>query len=620
MERCYNRCGMSTRFSKAYLLVPVVYVGVIFGLLFLQFSGGERFTRSVGPLWLRATRDVTSDSGEPTVRGLTIEFNGLRFDFAEENGLIVETDDDILELPIRGFTQAEAGFIVEFEDGYVVEFVASEDPVTELQIRVQIPDSASGIRDVALPFEFTGTTLPETSGRATFVSVNRGSEQYYLTAPPDALIDSVNEKVIIQPAASNRAIRYVEASAGNPQAVLEWFADGAYELTATEYSQTIGRFVDRAYAGWASGRYTSSSLTWSSGSGTSEFSEAALTAYLAEAWRRNEYDRAYAEMRRAADLHSEELTLLSSTFLGDLRDVRERFLTQDAATAAVIQAEISAGQTMFFRRPNLYLFAADRGGEELYGNLLQYTQNLDLRAFDVTTAVWALANHILADHPEVRSREVSARFVELINTHLLGSIVRNGDLFFLQSAPGQIDVELSGVAGAAIAAYGEESDNPAFVTVGRNLVRSVLSLSDQNGMLPASLVVRGESVEEADGGIPPENLYPYLADNPNYPHEISLYDEAGPGTWVWTTVDVTPVVVSQTEWRFRLEYPRLRTHYLIIQGVPEFSRLELFGQTWRNAPDFEIYSKGRHYNPDSETLMIKYYDDSVRRDVAIFIP
>ncbi|TFH04731.1 MAG: hypothetical protein E4H09_03170 [Spirochaetales bacterium] len=66
-----------------------------------------------------------------------------------------------------------------------------------------------------------------------------------------------------------------------------------------------------------------------------------------------------------------------------------------------------------------------------------------------------------------------------------------------------------------------------------------------------------------------------------------------------------------------LEYPRLRTHFLLFQGVPEFRQMELFGQTWRDAPDFEIYSKGRHYKGETNTLMIKYYDDSTRRDIAI---
>ena len=611
---------MSTRFSKSYLLVPVVYVGVIFGLLFLQFSGGERLTRSIGPLWLRATRDVTSDSGEPTVRGLSVEFNGLLFDFGDDGGVIVETADDITEVPVRGFVQTEDGFRVDFDNDFVVRFAASEDPVTELQVRLEIPESAGSVREVALPFRFTGATVPETVGRASFITVSSEGRQYYLTAPPDALIDSANGKIILQPQASNRAIRYVEASTGNPQAVLSWFANGAHDVTPAEYESAVGRFVDAAYAGWLRGRYNSSTLSWEGRGGTAEFTEQALTAFLAEAWRRDEYDRAYAEMRRATDLHPRELGLLSSAFLGNLREVRARFLERDAATAAEIQAEVASGSPTVFRRPDLYLFAADRAGGTIYEDLLRFTEVVDLRAVDVTTAVGMLGNYLLSEHPEGRSRSAGARFAQLVNTHILGSIVRAGDLFFLQSAPGQIDVRLSAVAGVALAAVGDETSDGTLTAVGRNLVLSVLSLADRYGMLPASLVVRGESIEQDDGTIPPETIYRYVANNPWYPHQVSLYDKAGPGAWVWTAADVTPVTLTATEWRFRLEYPRLRTHYLILQGVPDFARLELFGQTWRNAPDFEIYSKGRHYNEQTETLMIKYYDDSVRRDVAIFFP
>ncbi|MFW5688879.1 MAG: hypothetical protein ACOC1U_04830, partial [Spirochaetota bacterium] len=126
------------------------------------------------------------------------------------------------------------------------------------------------------------------------------------------------------------------------------------------------------------------------------------------------------------------------------------------------------------------------------------------------------------------------------------------------------------------------------------------------------------TVETSDGVVPPEALYPLLAEAPAYPRQVSLYEEVGSGHWVWTIVPVTPVRLTEGEWRFELTYPRLRTFFLTFQGIPEFTRMELFGQTWRNAPDFEIYSKGRHYNDETDTLMIKYYDDSVRREVVVF--
>ena len=115
-----------------------------------------------------------------------------------------------------------------------------------------------------------------------------------------------------------------------------------------------------------------------------------------------------------------------------------------------------------------------------------------------------------------------------MNTHLLGSIVRSGELFFLQSAPGQIDVRLSAIAGVALIESAAALGNDALTAVGRNLVLSVLSLSDRYGMLPASLVVRGESIEQDDGLIPPETIYPFVAENPAYPHQVSLYG-AAPG-------------------------------------------------------------------------------------------
>ena len=618
---------MSTRFNKAYLLVPVVYIGVIFGLLFLQFSGGERFSRTVGPLSLRATRNATSEEGEPTVRELNIEFSGLAFDFDDESGMVVRTVDQLMEIPVHGFTQIDDGFVVEFAGGFLLSFAAAEDPVPEVQLTLTVPElvtlgesvlEPSRITEISIPFRFVGKAVPDSSERASFVTVTGRDANYFFTAPPGALIDPVNEKILLKPVASGRTIRYVEAVAGNPSTVLGWFADGAYGVTAAEYDRAVDQFVNKAYAGWTSGRYNASSLTWDGPGGFAEFSESTLVAYLAEAWRRDDYDRAFAEMRRATDLHPESLGLLSSGYLGNLEEVYAGLTTLDAATVENIRSDLDEERSTVFRMPDLFLFAADRGDAGLYDELVDFARRVGLRSVDVTTAVGMLRNHVLLQHPDDSARRATARFTELVDTLLLGSIIQAEGRFFLQSAPGQIDVALSAVAGKAIAEFGAQQDQPTLVTIGRNLVGSALETADEFGMLPASLVVRGNSVEADDGFIAPEEIYPVIADNPNYPREISLAEEAGAGTWAWTVVGFTPTRITETEWRITLAYPRLRTYFLMISGVSEFDRLELFGQTWRNAPDFEIYSKGRNYDPDIETLMIKYYDDSVQRDLVIY--
>jgi hypothetical protein len=193
----------------------------------------------------------------------------------------------------------------------------------------------------------------------------------------------------------------------------------------------------------------------------------------------------------------------------------------------------------------------------------------------------------------------------------------------LQTSPGQINLYQSVLAGRAleqvgVRGQGAVADNPLAITVGRNLMGSALALAGPYGTLPASLIIRGEGIEASTSRFPPERIYPHLAASRAYPEMTSFYAQLGSGHWSWTVVPFESIELDEEQWRFVMEYPRLRTHYLIFFGIPNFDRMTLFGQTWRDAPDFEVYSKGRHYDSASDTLMIKYYDDSVRREIILY--
>ncbi|MFW6288761.1 MAG: hypothetical protein ACOC2Q_03175 [Spirochaetota bacterium] len=607
-----------TQSSRAYVLVPIIYLGVIFGLLFLQFSGGERFSRSVGPLSLQATRGVASDDGTPTIRELGLSFDGLHFQFGEGSGLIVETTSNVSDMEIVGYSTNDDGFELRFDNDYRLSFVVTTDPARELQLRLELPEEREGVREISIPFGFDGVPTDDQSERSSFITVASEGQDYYFTTPPNAEIDLANRKIVVRPEAADQAIRYVVATEGDPTRVVRWFDDESLTVGDTEYAATIDAWIDRAYLGWSDGRYNSTRLTWDGPGGFASFGELALTAYLAEAWSRDEYERAFAEMRRASDLHPEELSLLSAPFLGNLDEIREQTLGEDRIRAETIAEQLDSGDTTIFRQDGLFPFAANRGGEELYTRLIEFTAGVDLRALDLVSAIGLLRNLFLEPLPDDRAESLSLRAVDLIQIQLLGSIVRTEAGFFVQTSPGQIDLYQTAVAGAVLEAFGASRNDRTMSTIGRNLVVSVLGQADPNAMVPSTLLVRGETVETADGAVTPERLYPLLTETRSYPHLVSLYEEAGSGHWIWTNVTASPVRIAESEWRFALSYPRLRTHYVLLQGIPEFTRMELFGQTWRDAPDFEIYSKGRHYDEQTNTLMIKYYDDSTSREIVLF--
>ena len=315
-----------TKSGRAYFLVPIVYIGVIFGLLFLQFSGGERFTRSVGPLTLNATRGAAGDDGTPEVRELTVSFDGISFSFAEDTGLIVETANDVTDMRAIGYDVLDDGFEIEFEGGYALSLLIAADPTRELQLRLELPDQPEGLREVSIPFDHAGTPIDAETARTSFVTLGIGDDEYYFTAPPRASIDLENRKIVLDPKPPNRhSLR--RGHRRRPGAgSCGWFEDDAL---ADRLRRVLSgdRLVGRsAYDGWESGRYNATRLTWDGPGSFANFSEEALAAYLAEAWARDEYDRAFTEMRRATDLHADELSLLSAPFLGNLDEIRGRFI------------------------------------------------------------------------------------------------------------------------------------------------------------------------------------------------------------------------------------------------------------------------------------------------------
>lgn len=609
---------MYSRVSRAYIFVPAVYVVVILSLLLLQFAGGERVTRSVGQLVLQATRGTSGDVGAAGVTAVDLSFNGLRFSISEDAGILVVTDGQQRSLSVNRYDATETGFTLELADGYELAAVTTTRPIAELQLRISAPDSEVTVDEVLIPFTLgSGSSFDETA-TTSFALVSAEAGEFYLTVPPGAAIDVADGLIRISAAALGDAVRYVEAIEGDPAQVRAWFEDAATAVSDAQIQTAITAFSEAAYRGWESGRYNQADLTWDQPEAAAVFSERALAAYLAEAWERGTYDRAFAEMRRAVDLHPDELSLLSSVYLGGLQEAHRNQLQQDTVRAERVADRATAGDFTVFREPTLLRFAATRGSEELYSSVLALLEAVDPRALDPESLVGLGANLFLTQTPDGRAAEAATRLTTLIQQSILALIVRTTEGYFLQTSPGQIDVRQSLAAGRVLESIGMETGEALVLRAGRNLVMSVLAQADVNGVLPSALLLRGESAEPSGGGLPPEAVYELLDPAPAYPRVRSLYRQLGSGHWLFTAVPVQIAQLNESQWEFIIEYPRLRTHYLTFFGIPGFSQMELFGQIWRNAPDFEIYSKGRHYEAETDTLLIKYYDDSVRGRIVLF--
>ena len=629
---------MHTRVGGRYLLIPLLYVSVIVFLLFLQFSGTTSISFSIDDLSFTGVVDEEQEQAPRSdITAAEVTFQGIAFSFGEAGTASLRTadGDEIPLTPYRynledkriilflrlaeGSESALEGPAADVAPLATVEYqIAGDESELLITAEVNAVEGTEQVVSLEIPF-----SLQEDAQRVTpqgapddTLAVNVGeSLTYFVSLPAQATVDQ--SRIVVPAGFGAQTVRYARLTEERLDVVATAFSTMERAVPDDLYTGEINSYFDQAYRDWGNRRYNGGTGTWLMRGASPRFSEPILTAYLAEAWRRNDYTVAFNQMRRAADLHPREVGLLSAVFLGNLRDVTDRFLSADQATADRIESQVGSRDPTVFERDDLLPFTALRGSESLYRSTLEFASYVDFQQVSLRTAIGMLKNYVDVDHITNESETILSRFRPIIEERIYPEIIQTDRGFFLETAQGEVDVALSIQAGHLLNLQGGREEDGRMVMIGRNLVLSGLGLADQFGFLPETLYISNGGVQSSTGSFGPERLYTTLVDNPNYPRMISLYEELGSGSFVWTAANFTSVDIGEQEYRFELSYPRNRTHYILMQGIPPFNSMNLFGRVWRNDPFFEAYIKGRHYEAATETLMIKYTDNSVEEEIIL---
>ncbi|MFW5695765.1 MAG: hypothetical protein ACOCYB_11395 [Alkalispirochaeta sp.] len=611
---------MHTRKVRRYVIVPFVYLAAIFGLLYLQFSGTLTVRHTVGDLRFSGTLVPGADETSRRITAARAEYEGLIFEFSEDNPIIIAQDDgEDLRLHPEEFELDGEQLHVYLSDGSAVRFEVITTEPPELHVLPMRTRDWPEEGQLLLPYRVSSEARSEQSdsdGPETR-AIAFEDRQFFLSTPPRTVFDAQQQRMILPLSTSTQMVRYAEVTTDREDVIESAFGDGGNQISSAAYDNAVDEYIETAYESWGGSRFNGGSGTWDIRDRAPRFSEEILTAYLAEAWDRNEYTTAFNQMRRAADIHPEQVGFKSSVFLGNLRTVTSRFLSQDRQRTDSLSSRIQSDDATIFREEDLVEFAALRGSEDLYRELIQFVEEVDFRTVDLPSAVGMLSAAVSQPHPSEAISDATERFSAIVDDRILPSVRQFEDYFFIETAQSEVDVYWSIRAGQLLLEIGRVQGNQLYRTVGRNLVLSGLELADEDGFLPEFLFFGDSGLQSREGSFGPERLYPHLTDNPSYPRLISLYDSLGAGSFIWTVADFTDISIGDEQYQFTLRYPEDRTHYILMQGIPSFESMQLFGLQWRNDPQFESYIKGRHYESSSNTLMIKYTDDSTEEDIIL---
>ncbi|MFO8041969.1 MAG: hypothetical protein R6U25_02095 [Alkalispirochaeta sp.] len=611
---------MHTRKVRRYFIVPIVYLAAIFGLLYLQFSGTLSVRHTIGDLRFSGTLVAGADETSREVTAIRVEYEGLVFEFSEDDPIIIAQDDgEDLRLQPQEFEIEDQQLMVFLSDGSAVRFEVITTEPPELHVLPMGTREWPDEGQVLLPYRMSSAarTGDSENGSPENQRIFFDDREFFLSTPPRTVFDTQQELMILPLSGSTQMVRYAEVTTEREDVIEAAFGDGQNQISTAAYENALDEYIETGYQSWGGTRFNGGSGTWEMRDRAPRFSEEILTAYLAEAWERNDYTSAFNQMRRAADIHPEQVGFKSSVFLGNLRTVTSRFMSQDRQRTASLNSRIQSDDATVFREEDLIQFAAHRGSEDLYRSLIQFVQEVDIRTADTPSAIGMLSAAVDQEHPSDEITEATERFFALVEDRILPSVRQFEEFFFVETAQAEVDVYWSVRAGQLLLEVGRLQGNQLYRTVGRNLVLSGLQLADADGFLPELLFFGDSGLQGREGSFGPERLYPHITENPSYPRMISLYDSLGAGSFIWTVADFSEVSISDDQFQFTLSYPENRTHYIIMHGIPQFQSMQLFGLQWRNDPQFESYIKGRHYDSATNTLMIKYTDDSTEEEIIL---
>ncbi|MDR0456573.1 MAG: hypothetical protein LBH20_07835 [Treponema sp.] len=581
----------------------------------MQFTRGGNFSRKIGDILIngRYSSETNISSERQLLDGGTnVSFGGLEFRLAPKNKNTADTGFCLIDsqggrqqIFPEYITFAENGAAFILPGGTEISFTShhsgettgeKQDSTPEFKISGKFSGDVSAVE---IPFRTQHSSIIRDNGNNTLTILYNGS-RYQFNRP---LNSAESGQLVLSAAAPVVSYRTVTGKKEfNPAEFIISPAE-----SAQTFSDTISRWVNRNFALWDRMGL--------------ETDEDTVIAWCGEAIRQGTY-RSAISVIPVSFSSSPQRSWESAVYQFDRKiGVWETAIR----TMSVFEREkisrisrlLAERQISLFTESHLIEFLAMRGHNQLVDNILSFVQGLDPSAVTLETGPGILESYLDVDKWRPQTVNPFEPLVEQVCRLTGDNLHRVREQIFVFS-DNHADVESNLRLGNAIYQWGEKSGNGNWAGLGRSLVLSVISLSDNNGLIPASLMIdrTGEIVLPGDQ-ISTAKVYRLLNNNEYLPHAVTTGTS---GIWAWTTASSVNVVQDDRQMNISIRFPVGETHYVMLNNVKPFPLLQIYDMNWRRAFDFESYynSSGWYYFEREQILVVKINHRSNVENIRIY--
>jgi len=604
-------CPMRKRVFPRIVLFMLFNCAVFVLLVTMQFTRGGNFSHRSGDILINGRySSETSASSElrPLDGGANVSFGGLEFKLASK---IKNVADIYLSLinaagerqPVSPeyVTFMENGAVFILPGGSEISFTDSNsgekhDNTHEFKINGKLADDVFGIE---IPFRTQRSSVIRDNENNTLTIVYNGS-RYQFNRPLHSLESG---KLVLSDMASTVSYRTVpDKKEFNPA---EFIIPQAQ--TAQAFSDTVSRWVSRNFALW--------------GQMGTETDEDTVVAWCGEAVRQRTYRSAVSVIPVSFSSNPqrswESAVYQFDRKIGVWEVVARSMYSFERDKLNRISRLLAERRISLFSENHLIEYLAIRGHNQLIDYVLSIAHEIDPAAVTLEIGPGILENCLDTDLWQPHAANPFEPLAEQICRLAANDIHRAGDRVFVFSA-GRVDTMFNVRLGNAIYKWGEKSGNSGWAGLGRSLVLSVLSLSDDSGSLPASLTIdNSDEIISSGTRISTAKVYRLLGDSEYLPHATATGVN---GVWAWTASSSVNIVQDDRQMDIAIQFPLGDTHYLVLNNIKPFPLLQIYDTNWRRAFDFESYynSSGWYYFEREQMLILKINHRSTVEHVKIY--
>ena len=599
---------MNTRVSKKYYLIPLFYIGLIAALLYFQFAREEPFHLSFGALQVSG-HVIAGKTDPPQVSDMSLRINGLSFSFGRTTPVRVALENGSSQtVAIKSYTTVKDGVQLAFSSGLTIQFLVSGAARDSLTITPSMPQ---GVQVSSVSFPYAVARNEQTASRSGIpvLAITRTSggtaQTHVLSLPFQSKINSAESTVELSATGGTFApATYTPANKPNLDPVVYWFEQNGDLPDSASFDSAVKSYLDKAWSGWTSTRFDEKAGTWQMRDGSPSFRQSIVNAVVAESIARGSSATWLPAMRNAASLHPNDITLETTPYFGNLAQTYSAYESNIAQTLLGYEQEIQKSGSAAFSVQGLLTYVTDHGSQSTAQALLAKMAQAKPAEMDLQELLGLLDDDLAAGKLGYAGDYLNSA-IRLIDRQVLPSIIRTSTGFFLETDTGTADIASSVFAGRLLIEAGTRAKDTTVEGIGRQLIVSALSLSDNEGFIPGRLSISGDTVSGTEGFLAPEKIYSWIAPESYYPREIPLASEIGDGVWAWAASHVTSATSTQNETSITFDYPAGQIEHIVLHGIKPFTTLHLYGIAWRSDPQFEQYNAGWVYDAKTETLLIK---------------